>query len=235
MSLAQQHRESLCDTATASAPDAPTLCPPWTVRDLLAHLAVRDSRPDAVPGVLPGVSPAPFVRHTESLMEKAAAQDYADLVEQVRSGPPAWSPTRLKVVADLANLSEFVIHHEDIVRAAPQWQESGPAIGRVAPDIAHQTQAAVWRMLAIPARLHYRSSEVGVVLVSPGYGRSAVKRPPAERGSVVLTGDPVEQLLYASGRTEVAEVELEGDPEDIERFTAPLREDEGDDTPAEEG
>jgi hypothetical protein len=37
---------------------------------------------------------------------------------------------------------------------------------------------------------------------------------------VVLTGDPVELLLYASGRREAAEVELTGAPGPLECFQA---------------
>ncbi|UJH71014.1 maleylpyruvate isomerase N-terminal domain-containing protein [Ornithinimicrobium sp. INDO-MA30-4] len=54
MILAQQQRQALCDTALAVGPDAPTLCSPWTVKDLLAHLVIRERRPDTLPGI--GVS-----------------------------------------------------------------------------------------------------------------------------------------------------------------------------------
>ncbi len=212
MHLARRLRLTLSDTALDLGPDAPTLCSPWTVRDLLAHLVLRDRRPDGLPGV--GVDWQPLQRHTERVQESIADQDFAALVQQVRSGPPRWSPASVAGVDKLVNTTEFLVHLEDIVRAQPGWVPS-PVDARV--------EAAAWAALPRVARLSFRSSPVGVVLVAPGHGRALVRRPPAGTSSVVVTGAPVELLLHAFGRTGVAQVSLDGEPSAVAALAAEER------------
>src|SRR5690349_11008507 len=50
--FARTERAALCDLLVTVGPDAPTLCEGWTTRDLAAHLAVRDRRPDAAAGIV---------------------------------------------------------------------------------------------------------------------------------------------------------------------------------------
>ena len=54
MSVAQRERAALVEILRAVGPDAPTLCEGWTTRDLVAHLVVRERRPDALPGLVFG-------------------------------------------------------------------------------------------------------------------------------------------------------------------------------------
>ncbi len=49
---AARERASLSDLLDRVGPDAPTLCEGWNARDLTAHLVLRESRPDAVLGVV---------------------------------------------------------------------------------------------------------------------------------------------------------------------------------------
>jgi uncharacterized protein (TIGR03085 family) len=210
MALAPRHRRALCETALAAGPEAPTLCPPWTVRALVAHLVLRETRPDAAAGV---VVPALAARTERVQADLAASEPFEDLVRRFADGPPAWSPTRLGPVDDTVNLVEFVVHHEDIRRALPGWQ---PA------PLDEASERAVWTRLRRTGRLLLRSAPVGVVLVVPDTVRAAVKGPPP-RGtglaSVVLTGRPLELLLHVSGRTAVSEVEVGGDPESVRAYT----------------
>lgn len=202
MALARTHRLALCETALQTGPDAPTLCPPWPVSGLLAHLVVRESRPDAT--VL-ALLPPTAARGDRIRADLATSLPFEQLVERVASGPPVWSPSRLGPVSEVVDLLEFVIHHEDIRRAQEGWQP-GPA--------DEESDRAVWSQARRAARLFTRSSPVGVVLVAPGHGRSAVKGPPSRDtglGSVVLTGAPTELALHLSGRTAVADVRVEGD------------------------
>ncbi|WP_151523264.1 TIGR03085 family metal-binding protein [Serinicoccus kebangsaanensis] len=192
-------RDLVATTATDLGPDAPTLCPPWTVRDLLAHLVVRESRPDALPGV--GLPVAALQRHTEQVQRGVAARPFAALVQQVRSGPAAWWPTRLPPLDRAVNVAELAIHHEDLVRAQPGWQPT------VLPE---EVQRQLWSTVRSAGRMLYRGAPCGVVAVAPGYGRAALRRPPAGRGTVVLTGPPLELLLHAFGRDRVARVEVSG-------------------------
>lgn len=205
-------RNRFADTATRLGPDAPTLCTPWRVRDLVAHEVLRQSRPDAVPGI--GLPVAALRRHTEVVQDRIAGQDFAANVEAVRQGPPLWWPTRLPVLDRLANLAEFAVHQEDMVRAQPGWKpgEEDGADGQ--PD-DNEIRAALWDAFRQSAPLAYRSAPVGVVAVAPGHGRAAVRRPRATSGTVVLRGAPVELLLHAFGRARVAQLSVEGDEADV--------------------
>jgi uncharacterized protein (TIGR03085 family) len=198
-------RELVASTALRLGPTAPTLCSPWTVHDLLAHLVTRESRADALPGI--GARSGPLARHTESVQaEVARSHTLPELAERVRTGPPAWWPTRLPVIDAAVNTAELAIHHEDMVRAQDGWE---PTV--LAPEV----MAMLWRTLRQGGRLFYRSAPVGVVVVADGHGRAALRRPPGHAGTVVLRGTPLELLLHAFGRTSVARVSEEGDPQDL--------------------
>ena len=73
---AQLERHALADTMLAVGPDAPTLCDPWRVRDLAAHLILRETRPDLAAGM--------FVPRLQARLERAqdelAATDFGELV-----------------------------------------------------------------------------------------------------------------------------------------------------------
>ncbi len=87
---ATRERQQFADELVAAGPDAPTLCDGWTTRDLASHVVIRERRPDAAAGIVIRA----LSGHTEKVQAKTAAGDWDALVEQVRSGPPKWSPTR---------------------------------------------------------------------------------------------------------------------------------------------
>lgn len=205
-------RPLLADTAARLGPDAPTLCDPWDVRQLLAHLVVRESRPDALPGI--GVDLAPLTAHTERVQSRVAAQDFGQLVEQVRSGPAPWWPTRIATLDRLVNTAELAIHHEDMVRAQPGWTPT---------ELSSEVQTQLWSTLRGAGRLLYRTAPVGVVAVADGHGRAALRRPTGEAGTVVLRGTPLELVLHAFGRERVAQVQAEGAPADLQALAAHRR------------
>lgn len=202
-----QLRDLIADTATRLGPDAPTLCTPWTVADLLGHLVVRESRPDALPGI--GLGVGVLHRRTQQLQDRAAARPFADLVHAVRSGPAPWWPTRIGVLDRLVNVAELSIHHEDMVRAQPDG---------VPTEMSAQVQSALWRTLTTVGKGLTRGAPTGVVAVAPGYGRVSLRRPPSTAGTVVLTGTPLELVLHTFGRPEVARVVAEGADADLEAF-----------------
>lgn len=195
-SLAQHERRSLCDTFERVGPDAPTLCAPWLTRDLAAHLVMRERRPDAAAGLMV----PPLAGRAQQVQDGYAAREWGGLVDLVRSGPPAWSPTRLGRVDELVNGVELFVHHEDVLRAAADWAPR---------QLVAELESALWANLSRSARALLRRSPVGVVLVAPGHGRKAVGRPGPD-GRVVLEGQPAELLLYAFGRTAVARVDVHG-------------------------
>jgi uncharacterized protein (TIGR03085 family) len=198
---ARTERLQLCDTLDRLGPDAPTLCEGWATRDLAAHLVIREHRPDLQAGVY-----VPFLADRLQREQRALADgDYPGLVARVRAGAPAWNPMHLGVVDELTNTVEYVVHHEDVRRAQPDWAPR---------ELSADLEAALWAALRRTARLMFRKAPTGIVLVAPGRGRHSAKLPDAH-GTVVLRGAPLELLLFAYGRQDVAQVEASGDADDI--------------------
>lgn len=201
-SFARAERARLADTLAVTDPDAPTLCEGWTVRDLVAHLLVRERRPDAAAGlVLP-----PLAGHLERVQRAVAARPYPELVAALRIGPPLWSPFALPGADSAANSVELAVHHEDVRRARPGWAPRA---------LAHEDQDLLWQRLPVPARLSLRRSPVGVTLRRSDAPESERTTYVAGRGTVVVTGEPLELLLYVMGRGAHARVDLDGAPDDV--------------------
>lgn len=180
-----------------TGPDAPTLCGEWTVRDLAAHLVVRERRPDAAPGIML----RPFAGYLQRRQDKAAQRPFEELLELVRTGPPWWSP--LRPVDAIANLSEMFVHHEDVRRARPGWEPR---------DLPAEDQQRLWSVLRRMGKMAYRKSPVPVELSTPAGER---KRVVEGTGPVVtLTGTPAELLLHAFGRDQVR-IDTDGEPEAV--------------------
>lgn len=197
-------RSLLADTATRLGPDAPTLDDPWRVRDLVAHLVLRETRPDALPGI--GLPLTPLRRHTAALQTAVAADGFAATVERLRTGPPRWSPGRTALWARVVDLPEHAVHLEDMVRAQEGWRPT-----RHDPAVA----AALWASVRLTGPVLYRSAPTGVVAVAPGHGRVVLRRPRSGSGTVVLRGSALEVLLHAFGRTRASLVSVEGGDEDV--------------------
>ncbi len=194
--FASSERQRLCDTLERVGPDAPTLCSPWLTRDLAAHLVVRERRPDVSAGI---VLPA-LAGRLERVQSGYAAWEWPRLVNEVRSGPPAWSPASLALVDEAMNTAEFYVHHEDVLRGGPGWS---------ARELSSGLESALWGILSKVARLHFARSLVGVVLVAPSHGRQQVHAM-TDLGTVVISGTPGELMLYSFGRRGVAKVDLSG-------------------------
>ncbi len=200
---AQQERSALCDTLSAVGPDAPTLCEGWATRDLAAHLIVRERRPDAAAGML-----LPFLRgHGESVTRRLTSQDWARTVDTIRTGPPRWSPMSIGAVDELANLVEFFIHHEDVRRAD---DDTTPR------DIPDALRRSLWSGLPRIAKLTLRKLPVGLVADAPEAGRRPLRGATGAHGTVVVSGEPEEILLFVYGRGAAATVTLDGADRDLE-------------------
>ena len=194
MGVARDERRLLSDLLLQVGPDAPTLCDPWRGRDLAAHLVLRERRPDAAAGILLG----PLAGHTRKVQDGYAAKPWDELVELVRTGPPA--PCRL--VDEAVNAVEYFVHHEDVRRARPDWEPRSPDPVR---------DQVLWKRLPVTAKMIYRKSPVGVVLRRPD-GEAVVAR----RGAnpVVLTGQVQELLMHVFGRS-ASRVEYDGADEAV--------------------
>jgi uncharacterized protein (TIGR03085 family) len=206
VSLARAERAALSDTLDRTDPHQPTLCAGWTARDLLAHLLVRERQPWASGGiVIPFLAPL-----TERAMQGYADTAWKDMVEQLRSGPPAWSPSRIGRVDEAVNGAELFVHHEDVRRGRPGWEPRG----------ADETRdGALWELVTRMGRLFYRRSPVGVVVRRPTGAQAVIK---TGRGLVTIEGEPGEILLHAFGRDAVR-VELRGQPADVDALAGSAR------------
>jgi len=186
-------------------PDAPTLCEGWTTRHLAAHLVVRESRPDAAAGIVGG----PLSAWTERVTNSTATQPYPELVRKVRTGPPTLSWFSLPGMDGLGNLTEYVVHHEDVRRAQPDWSAR-----EIAPDLADE----LWGRLRQMARLFVRRVPCGVTLVrTDGDGGTFI----AKKGTpmVTVSGTSLELIMRLHGRTATL-VEVSGSPEAVAAFEA---------------
>jgi uncharacterized protein (TIGR03085 family) len=195
--MAQRERRALVETMSAVGPDAPTLCGAWTVRELVAHLVVRERRPDAAPGIML----KPFAGYLERVQAKAARKPFPELLERVRTGPPWWSP--LRPVDAVANMPEMFVHHEDVRRGRPGWEPR---------ELSAADEARLWSLLRKMGRMAYRKAPVTVVLATPDGDRAVVHTKPG--AEVTLTGKPSELLLHAFGRDEVR-METAGEPDAV--------------------
>jgi uncharacterized protein (TIGR03085 family) len=195
-SLAARERRALADLLDELGPDAPTCCAGWTTAHLAAHLVVRDSRPDAMPGLgverfWPGGPLSRWSHRAEARLREGTP--YPEVVRRVRSGPPAWSPVRLPAVDRLLNTSEFTIHHEDVRRAQESWKPR--ALPRADQDTLWSAVTTFSRAARRPLLLR-RSDAPGVEQrVGSGAART-------------VTGEPLELLLWLSGRGSVACVDV---------------------------
>jgi uncharacterized protein (TIGR03085 family) len=194
MGVATDERQALCDLFGELGPDVPTLCGGWESRDLAAHLALRDRRPDAAPGILIKA----FAGYTERVQRQFAARPWDELVRLVRTGPPGWSPFAVPALGEAVNGAEFLVHHEDLRRAQPGWTPRPSDTDR---------DAAAWTAVRRVGRMAYRRSPVGVVLRRSDGAEVTAKRGPT---MVAIVGDPIELLLHSFGRTE-AEISYDGD------------------------
>ncbi|MEJ5915709.1 TIGR03085 family metal-binding protein [Pseudokineococcus sp. 1T1Z-3] len=207
MSAAAEGRAVLAAELTAAGPDAATLCEGWTTRDLAVHLVLRESRPDAALGmVLP-----PLTGHADRVTQRLRRRPYEALVAAFRDGPPPLSPFRLPFLDAVANAVEHFVHAEDVRRAGP---------GAAAPrDLSPAVRDALWSSTRLQARMLFRASPVGVRLVTP-QGEATVRRAPEGAGTVVVRGDVGEVVLFTVGREAVADVELDGAPDDVAALTS---------------
>lgn len=195
-------RAALCDTLLEVGPDASTLCGGWTTGDLLAHLLVREGRPDATAGIY---VPALAGRAEKAMADLRHRYDHETLVERLRQGPPAWHPARVAAVNEKVNLVEFFVHHEDVLRAG---------LGAPRRSLSAEHVAALGDQLAIMGTMLFRRTRGARVELVTAKRRTRIG---SGDGPVVqIHGRPGEILLFGFGRRDVAEVELIGPPEAVE-------------------
>ena len=126
------------------------------------------------------------------------------------SGEPP-GPFAVPGLRTLLNLNEYVVHHEDVRRA----NGLGPRADR--PDLQH----ALWRFLRRGAALQLRKVRKDIsVRVRRSDGLDGTDITVGSGPEAILSGEPVELVLFLNGRKGAAEVGLGGDPGAVERLGA---------------
>ena len=201
--MSKTERAALCDLALELGQDEPTLSGDWTVKDLVVHLLVREGSPAAVGITVPQLSGL-----TDLASRRVARREFAVLVERLRGGPPIYSPLRIGQLDKMLNTLEYFIHHEDIRRAQTTWSPR---------TLTAREEKVLWKQVGVAGKGLVREAKVGVILERSDTGDRAVLK---EDGSaVVVRGLPSELALYVYGRTDQADVELEGSDADIAALT----------------
>jgi uncharacterized protein (TIGR03085 family) len=225
VTYAQDERAALATLLEETGPDGPTLCEGWQTRDLVAHLVLRERRPDAAAGVIGGPLASYTARVQQQFLDRYS---YPQLIALFRAGPPRLSLFAIPGADDAANTVEYFVHHEDVRRAAGEWTE------RALDESLSQT---LWKRLK-GARMFLRSAPTGLTLATerpgdierprdterPGDGAQSGRLDMivAKQGepSVTVTGSPAELTLWAMGRAGAANVTLDGSDEAVARLTA---------------
>ncbi|MGZ0146491.1 TIGR03085 family metal-binding protein [Kribbella sp. WER1] len=198
-------RLALCDLFDEVGPAAPTLCEGWDAYDLAVHLYVREADPMAGPGLVISAFADTTARRMQRVKDRYG---FAEVVDKVRSGPPRVSLFAVPKLGAQINTSEYFIHHEDVRRAQPSYEV------RTLPA---DQQEGLWKGLRLAARSMARKSPTGLVLARPD-GTSVVAKQPTADGSVTVTGEPAELVLFCSGRQAVADVHLDGEAEAVDQL-----------------
>ena len=119
---------------------------------------------------------------------------YGEIVDRLRAGAPSWSPMTWPGLAGALNTTEFAIHHEDVRRAQPDWS---PRV------LSRADQDALWSAAGLFARR--AAGRRGLVLRRTDV--AGVEKRFGDGGRTVA-GEPLELLLWAAGRRDVARVSV---------------------------
>jgi uncharacterized protein (TIGR03085 family) len=197
MTAAARERAALVTTMREAGPDAPTLCGDWTARDLAAHLVVRERRLDAAPGILIPALAGYTARRQKQLTDST---DWTALLNMVACGPPLYSP--FKLLDPLVNTTEMFIHHEDVRRATPGWQQR---------ELDGDLASALRKQVRLAARMSF-SHPPASVTVKDAHGATLVTAGKGPRCEIA--GPAAELVLFLSGRDEVR-LEFSGDDQTV--------------------
>ena len=216
--LVHRERSALVDLMRELGPDHATLCSGWTVRDLAAHIVVRERRLDAALGIA-----VPFAAgYTERVMKQVSAMPFELLLAKLGDGPGKFSPLAQDAIAVRANTLEFVIHHEDVRRSINGWEPR---------EFNRDDIDTMWKLFQFSARLMWRRAHVPVTLmpfteteqslapVVANKSHSKWKSNVTATDHIIISGHPVELILASFGRTE-CNIRIDGSANAQELFDA---------------
>ena len=208
--IRDHERDALMKTLRELGPDAPTLCSDWQAADLAAHLVVSEAYRGwpmiAAYGLRRGLPASLTQRGMRSLqalgdrqLRRAKRHGWDWLLERLAAGPPP--AYRRPGVAPIRLVEEWV-HHEDLRRANDKDpRPSSPAVDE-----------ALWQAGGVLAAFpEFLPGREGIEVSLPD-GRSQLLGT-VER--VRVQGAPGEVLLFLSGRTSAARVEVTGAEQDL--------------------
>jgi uncharacterized protein (TIGR03085 family) len=205
MTAASRERAALVSTMRDVGPDAPTLCGEWTVRDLAAHLVLRERRPDAAAGIMIRAFAGYTARKQQDLADRT---EWPALLDMVASGPPLYSP--FKLLDPLVNTTEMFIHHEDVRRATAGWQPR---------ELDDDLESALRKQVRLAARLSLGRAQAAVTLQdADGTTLAAI----GKGRPCTITGAAPELVLFLSGRDAVR-IEFGGDDDTVEQVRTARR------------
>jgi uncharacterized protein (TIGR03085 family) len=138
-----------------------------------------------------------FHRWPDEKLAAEKAKGYDTLIARLRRGAPM-VPWRIPGVRTLLNGGEYVIHHEDVRRA----NGLGPRTDR--PDL----DGLCWKMAGFTGKRLARKVKPYGIELDGGDDR---RRELGGDTRAVLTGGPVELVLFLSGRRDAARTDLAGD------------------------
>ncbi|MGI8435242.1 MAG: TIGR03085 family metal-binding protein [Nocardioidaceae bacterium] len=191
--VSQVERALLVELLQKESPQAPTLCEGWRAHHLVAHLVSREGGPDEVAKTV-------LARGGDRrVAAMAASSPYSSLVERLALGPPRGSVFAIARVEPVLNTVEFLVHHEDVRRAGPDW---------AARSLPGWAEDQIWTRLRVLAKLTMRRAGTGVRLVRSGADGSWT----VSKGEqvAVVEGRPSELALFVTGRSQVADVTVTG-------------------------
>lgn len=189
-----RERQALADTLDRVGSAAPTLCPPWTTAELVAHVVSLDRAHGALTFagrwlVSRGVR---LNDRAGGLTARAIARErapFGELVDRLRRPTP--SLLRRPSVA-IVGLFEVWVHHYDVSAANGIDRGDAPA----------ELEAVIPWLL----RYHHALFESQPVRVEAGSASWSSGAP----ASVVVRGDVPDLVLWLAGRLAMAQVEFAG-------------------------
>lgn len=191
--LARTERLRLVDAARRAGEDAPTLCEGWNTRDLATHLVIRERHPSAAAGIFV----PKLADRLKAKEDEYASVPFAQLLGLV-AAPPKWTPGALPGVESAMNTTEFLVHHEDIRRAAIEW---------IPRRLSQAENATVWAQTKVALLPFAAKAKSPVAIAAPGFGTRIAGKKRQDK-AVTITGAPLEILLYLMGREDHALVDV---------------------------
>src|SRR5699024_122017 len=105
--------------------------------------------------------------------------------------PPKWTPSALPGIGTAMNTTEFLVHHEDIRRAALEW---------VPRRLSEAENRTVWAQTRV-ALLPFAAKAHGPLRLSaPGSGTRTAGSRRNKDSAITITGERLALLLYRVGR-----------------------------------